>query len=147
MKTLLLIGLIFVLFILLKLFLKYKKSVIKEDSIPYKKKKFFFTIHEKKYLPEVFKYAEEKQWVVFPKVRWTDFIEIDLYKKDKRWIYAWNKIKSKHVDFLFCDPSNYYEPVEVWEIDDWSHDRFDRIERDHFQNEILDKVGLNIVRK
>ncbi len=56
----------------------------------------------------------------------------------------WNPIKSKTVDFVLCDIS--LTPKLVIELDDSSHERPDRQERDRIVNEILGGVGLPICR-
>ena len=46
------------------------------------------------------------------------------------WAQAWrNRIHAKHIDFVLCDPGNL-QPILCIELDDPSHNRPDRIERD-----------------
>lgn len=55
-----------------------------------------------------------------------------------------NKINRKHVDFLLCDPVTMTPQCGV-ELDDASHDRQKRVERDAFVNQVFAAAGLPLV--
>ncbi len=54
-----------------------------------------------------------------------------------------NRIKSRHVDFLICN--NYTKPLLAIELDDYTHNRTSRIERDNFIDEVFEDAGLPIL--
>lgn len=56
-----------------------------------------------------------------------------------------NKIDRKHVDFLLCD-SKTMQPLMGIELDDASHNRQSRQERDVFVNQVFEAAGLPLVR-
>jgi len=56
-----------------------------------------------------------------------------------------NRISQRHVDFLLCEASNM-RPVLVIELDDVSHNRSARKEKDMFLDEALQAAGLPILR-
>lgn len=56
-----------------------------------------------------------------------------------------NKIDRKHVDFLLCD-SGTMKPRCGIELDDSSHARHDRQERDQFVDAVFQAAGLPLVR-
>lgn len=56
-----------------------------------------------------------------------------------------NRIDRKHVDFLLCDPLTM-RPCCAIELDDSSHTRRDRQERDDFVNRVFEAAGLPLVR-
>lgn len=56
-----------------------------------------------------------------------------------------NRINRKHVDFLLCDPQTM-TPLCGVELDDRSHDRADRVERDRFVDQVFEAAGLPLVR-
>lgn len=56
-----------------------------------------------------------------------------------------NKIDRKNVDFLICEPKTM-RPRFAIELDDSSHKRDDRIERDEFVDVVFKTVGLPLVR-
>lgn len=55
-----------------------------------------------------------------------------------------NKIDRKHVDFLLCHPATM-KPLGGVELDDASHQRKDRKERDQFVDQVFAAAGLPIV--
>ena len=56
-----------------------------------------------------------------------------------------NKIDRKHVDFLLCDP-NTLKPIVGIELDDKSHQKKDRRERDEFVEKVYEAAHLPLVR-
>jgi len=56
-----------------------------------------------------------------------------------------NKIDRKHVDFLLCDPATMKPRCGV-ELDDSSHARRDRQDRDEFVDQVFAVAGLPLVR-
>ena len=58
---------------------------------------------------------------------------------------ARNRIAAKHVDFLLCDPATM-RPVAGIELDDASHARPDRQERDALVEKVFKAAGLPLVR-
>jgi hypothetical protein len=58
---------------------------------------------------------------------------------------ATNRIDRKHVDFLLCDP-NTMRPLLGIELDDRSHQRADRQERDDFVEHVFAAAQLPLVR-
>jgi len=55
-----------------------------------------------------------------------------------------NKVQSKHVDFLLCS-AQAMTPLLVIELDDRSHERADRIERDHFVDRAFAAAGIDVL--
>lgn len=58
---------------------------------------------------------------------------------------AFAKINGKSVDFLVCT-KNTYIPILAIELDDASHNRYDRVERDKFVNNAFKQAGIPLVR-
>ena len=80
---------------------------------------------------------------VFAKVRLLDIFYLD--EKNKNYQTIFNKISRKHVDYLICDTITA-KPIVAIELDDSSHLKEHRIERDIFVNGIFDTAGLSLVR-
>ena len=57
---------------------------------------------------------------------------------------ALGKIQSNHVDFVICDQNLYIEAII--ELDDNSHDKPDRQDRDRFVDDVLISVGYTVIR-
>lgn len=102
---------------------------------------WLFTYNEKDAYQKLKLIAEKLGYTVFAKVRLLDLVEpIKGNKKYKA--YFW-KIQAKHVDFVLCD----YKLVAKYiiELDDSSHDKKDRKERDNFVDEVVESVGYKII--
>jgi len=78
--------------------------------------------------------------MVCPKVRVSDLVKACTWKYS-----AHNKINQKHFDFVLIDATSG-EILGVVELDDPSHLRADRQERDQFLDEVLAKAKIRIVR-
>lgn len=85
--------------------------------------------------------ADKYDLIVCPKVRLLDLIEPKHNRPN--YISLLNKVKSKHVDFVLCDKE--LNVIAIIELDDPSHRKLDRMERDKFVNQILKSVGYTIV--
>jgi len=59
--------------------------------------------------------------------------------------YHNNQIQCKHFDFVLCDKA-FLKPALILELDDSSHDKFNRQESDEFKQQVCEMVGLPLVR-
>lgn len=84
--------------------------------------------------------AFRKGYMICPKVRLADIVKP---RNDKKYMSNFGKIKSKHVDFTICDQN--MKVLAVVELDDSSHDRPDRQERDEFVDSILEANGIKVI--
>ena len=112
-------------------------------KLSFKKKLYFFSIAERKFYDVLKEVAHELNYELFAKVRWADIIYSN--SKGKEWWSNWGRIKSKHVDFLLCEKHDY-TPAIIIQLDDSSHSRQDRVNRDNFEAETLKLAGLKLVR-
>ena len=79
------------------------------------------------------------RYQVLAKVRLADLVEVTDNSPNRR---AWfMRISQKHIDFVLCDRPSM-RPLLLIELDDRSHHRGDRVERDDFVNQCLDSAGL-----
>lgn len=113
------------------------------EKLPYKKKEYLFTNAEKSFYGVLKLILKDESFSIFAKVRLCDLLYLP-NNTDKRSIY-WNKIKSKHIDFIICD-DNHVKPILAIELDDSSHNNAKRADRDTFVNKALHDAGLNIIR-
>ncbi len=58
---------------------------------------------------------------------------------------AWNRISSKHIDFLLCDATDSSFVCGI-ELDDKSHDQGNRAKRDVFVNKAFEAISLPLIR-
>jgi predicted RNA-binding Zn-ribbon protein involved in translation (DUF1610 family) len=89
--------------------------------------------------------SQVSDWaLVFPKVALRDLFYAKTSDNSKYRTYT-NKIDRKHVDFLLCDPTAV-RPIVGIELDDKSHQRQDRKERDEFVEKVFQAAKLPLVR-
>ncbi|WP_153556981.1 DUF2726 domain-containing protein [Roseimaritima sediminicola] len=81
------------------------------------------------------------QYSINNKVRLWDVLYVPRAEGSRRYE---NKISSKHVDFLLCDPATM-QPVLAIELDDSSHNRQDRQDRDAFVDKAFAAARLPIL--
>ena len=80
--------------------------------------------------------------VVLAKVRLADLVDAD--KRHRLWRANFNRVCSKHIDFVICDLA--LSPIIAVELDDASHRLPDRAARDRDVNRILEIAELPILR-
>jgi predicted RNA-binding Zn-ribbon protein involved in translation (DUF1610 family) len=80
---------------------------------------------------------------IFSKVKLSDlfFAKTGDYGKNRSYT---NRIDRKHVDFLLCDPKTL-KPILGIELDDKSHQRTDRQERDDLVNHVFQAAKLPLM--
>jgi very-short-patch-repair endonuclease len=80
---------------------------------------------------------------IFCKVRLADLVFV---RKEAEWDKAhFNRIQAKHIDFIVCDITTSAVRLAI-ELDDRSHDRADRRDRDAFVDKVLAGVGITLLR-
>ncbi|OGV57576.1 MAG: hypothetical protein A2X45_11275 [Lentisphaerae bacterium GWF2_50_93] len=94
---------------------------------------------------KVLEQALDGKYKIFTKIRLADIIKVggELEKSERQ--TAFNKIQSKHVDFVLCDPGDLSVQCVI-ELDDKSHEAADRIARDEFVDSALESAGIPIAR-
>ena len=105
----------------------------------YYKKDKIMTNTEIKFYNELIKVANSINLKVFPQVDLERIINV----KDKN-MSDRNRIKSRCIDFTIVD--NNYNVICCIELDDYTHNRNDRIKRDIFINELFENVNLKLIR-
>lgn len=80
---------------------------------------------------------------IFPQVHLDAILNFKI--KGQSWVGAMHHINQKSVDFVICDLANE-KPLVAIELDDRSHEREDRIERDIIVEDILKNAKLPLLR-
>lgn len=110
--------------------------------LPYRVRERLVTRAELRFYRALQKAALE-EFEIFAMVRIADVLTVvDAVPKRRLWL---NKILAKHVDFVLCDPQSLQPRVAI-ELDDASHDRPDRRERDAFVDQAFESAGLPLLR-
>ena len=118
------------------------KQAVSIDDIPYRKKDYLLTKAELSFY-RVLKNVIDDDLLIFSKVRLADLLWLPKGTKNRQ-AYL-NKIMSKHVDFVLCE-SNTLSPVLAIELDNSSHQKSSRRERDKFVDDVFHKAGLPLLR-
>ncbi|WP_145143028.1 DUF2726 domain-containing protein [Pseudomonas duriflava] len=130
--------------IVLLLVIKFKLSSTFRRDFPYVLNEALFTPAERNFL-RVLDSAVDDDYRVFGKVRIADVASVTDMRDQKRWYRAFNKISAKHFDYVLCDPEDL-SFVAVIELDDKSHERADRQERDVFVEGVCKAINLPLIR-
>ncbi|NJK34557.1 MAG: DUF2726 domain-containing protein [Oscillatoriales cyanobacterium SM2_2_1] len=83
--------------------------------------------------------------VIFSKVRVADVLTPETGLNKSHWQRAFNKISAKHFDFVLCDPDELTVSVVI-ELDDRSHQKPSRMDRDNFLNLAVQSSELKMLR-
>jgi hypothetical protein len=92
----------------------------------------------------VLEQAVAGEFKVFGKVRLGDLVQPTKGLSQSRRTSLRNRIQQKHVDFVLCRPDTL-EVAGVVELDDASHGRKDRTDRDDFVDKALASAGVPVV--
>ena len=113
-----------------------------QEVYPYKKKRFLLSKAENSFYNVLLNVLENEDIYVCPMVRLADVIYTSDTENRQRYF---NKIQSKHIDFLLCN-KQFLNPLLAIELDDSSHNQSDRVKRDDFFNNALKSAGLPLLR-
>lgn len=111
----------------------------KKKNLPYKLYQNIFTDSERFFYKILKEITYNMDIIIMTKVRLADII----YTNEYNYTY-FNKIKSKHIDFVLID--NNGKIKLLIELDDKSHENYERKERDKFLNEIFANLNINLLR-
>lgn len=111
-------------------------------GFPYESAGALFTPAERSFLG-VLDQVVAGQFRIFGKVRLADVVRVKNTPDRGAWQTAFNKIDRKHVDFVGCDPADLSVKFVV-ELDDRSHERPDRRDRDAFVDGALKAAGIPV---
>jgi len=115
----------------------------KGQTLPYEKQPSLFTPAERSFLG-VLEQAVGNEFRIMGKVRLGDIVKVKAGLDNKARQSAFNRIQSKHVDFIACDPNDLSIQFVI-ELDDKSHEREDRQDRDAFVDRVMEAAGIPII--
>jgi len=112
----------------------------KSEDLPYRLRNDFLSAAELSFY-HVLRTVVGEDATICPKANLADVFFVA--KPHENQTYR-NKIDRKHVDFLLCDPKSM-QPVVGVELDDSSHKRADRQERDAFVDRVFKAAALPLI--
>lgn len=119
-----------------------KRKVFKNNKYTYLAKNSVMTQAEGEFFKRINSVVGER-YFVFPQVHLSALL--DHRVKGQDWRIAFRHINGKSVDFVLCDKVTL-QPVYALELDDFTHSRHDRAERDAEVERIFREVQLPLVR-
>lgn len=112
------------------------------EKYHYQRKDYFMTRAEH----ECFNYLQSlvgEQYYIFPQVHLSTILDEKIVGQN--WRGALAHIEKKSVDYVICDKA-YIKPIMALELDDLSHEREDRVERDGIVENIFKEAKLPLLR-
>jgi hypothetical protein len=116
----------------------------KNIGFPYSRGSGLFSDVERSFL-EVLEQAVGEQYRVFGKVRVADIIDVQPSLKDTLKQIAFDRITSRHFDFVVCNKASL-AVVCIVELENRTQQRKSREERDTFLMSVCDSVSLPLLR-
>lgn len=110
---------------------------------PYKRK-YLLTKNEWQFYKSLKPIADKYNLQILSKIRLADIIEVIQPVDNRTWGIYFNKIKSKHIDFALANPQNLYIEFLI-ELDDYTHNRQKRIDRDKFVDDLCAHTGYILI--
>ena len=138
------VGAITIVVIMLLILLIAFASRKKVNKFPYILNEALFTPAEAAF-HKVLDQAVGSHCHIFGKVRVADIVHVQSMKDRGNWQRAFNRISSKHFDFILCAP-NDGSILCALELDDKTHSMQRRIERDEFLEGVCEAVNLPLIR-
>jgi Protein of unknown function (DUF2726) len=136
------VVILFALVIALKLVEQLLKK--KSGGAAYKRKQKLFSDAERSFLG-VLDQILGTRYRIFGKIRLADIVITQAGLSNAARASAFNRICSRHVDFVLCDRDTL-KIVAAVELDDASHESVHRQKRDKFVDETLHSAGVPFVR-
>lgn len=116
-----------------------------EEPFPYRKRLSVMTEREKAF----FRKLEEEygnDYYIFPQIKLDKLMEVDdFYRYQYKDYEHLNKINRKSVDFILADKTTLETKLAI-ELDDSTHWRLDRKQRDEFVEDILERCDIPLKR-
>lgn len=138
MKELYILAAVTAAFILLFILLRLFRP---KDKYPYERRDLL-TSNELEFYRILAPIVCQHGWQLLMKMRLADVMAVRKGTED--YMSYFNKIKAKHTDFVFCDPYTL-EILAGLELDDPSHERPERMERDEFVDHAYAAAGIPLI--
>ena len=134
------------------------KNIIKEDDVKvcnntmpttkysqfYKPNIYVTTLNEMKFYSVLLEIAKELDYIVFSQVSLYNIISLKENLDYSTHTKYFNKIASKSIDFVLVDKKCRIKLCI--ELDDYTHKKKNRVERDIFINELFKELEIDLLR-
>jgi hypothetical protein len=129
--------------IVLKISIVFLKEKKPHDDIRYLKKDSLLTQAEKKFF-SILQEVVGNDYLIFSQVSLLEILSVPSGLSKSQFASSFNKIQSKHIDFLLCEKESM-KPMIAIELDDSSHREIKRMIRDSFLNNAFSSAGLPLL--
>jgi flagellar biosynthesis protein FlhB len=113
-----------------------------KQNYTYTKQEYLLTPNEQDFYRTLSEAIIGTNFYICPKVRLMDLLKTEGEDYNSRWI-AKHKVIQKHIDFIITN-KNSMKIICGIELDDSTHDRYDRERRDEFVNEVFETIGVKL---
>lgn len=138
-----LVGVVIALVVIVSILkMKFEGGDEKQRKYQYKRRNFFMTRAEHECYDALVS-AVGNEYLVFAQVHLPTLVDNKVVGQN--WRGAFRHISEKSVDFVLCDKS-YISPKLAIELDDKSHERPERQDRDREVERILQDAGVPLLR-
>lgn len=129
---------------------KYPKNLNNNTNYIYQNEEYdnkynkieLLTNNERKFYEKLKAITKKYNYEILAKIRLADLIEVNEELSNSEWAKYFGKIKSKHIDFAIHENMNI---ICLIELDDYTHQRRDRKERDEFVDTVLRQNGYAVI--
>lgn len=111
----------------------------------YKPRRYVTTLNELIFYQTLLEICKELDLILFSQVSLYNIIEVKQNLNNSLKTTYFNKINKKSIDFVLVDKKNCRIKLCI-ELDDYTHQRKDRIKRDKFINELFKQLNINLLR-
>ena len=114
-------------------------------NIYYKPKRYVITLNELKFYDILLEISKELDLMLFTQVSLYNIIEMNNNLSYSERQTYFNKIANKSIDFVLADKKDCRIKLCI-ELDDTTHKKKKRIERDNFINKLFQDLEINLLR-
>ena len=111
----------------------------------YKPKRYITTLNELKFYNVLLEIAKELDLILFAQVSLYSILDVKENLNKSTETSYFNKIKAKSIDFVLVDKNNCRIKLCI-ELDDNTHKKYKRQERDNFINELFEELEIPLLR-
>lgn len=125
--------------------INYNNNITSKYKTYYKPKRYITTLNELKFYNVLLEIAKELDLILFAQVSLYSILEVKENLNKSIETSYFNKIKAKSIDFVLVDKKNCRIKLCI-ELDDNTHKKNNRKQRDNFINELFEELEIPLLR-
>lgn len=116
---------------------------IHEFKVNLMKNEYIMTYTENIFFNALYEYLKDQEYLLFTKVRLADIFTLKPWLW-KNWFWTFNKIKSKHIDFVITDTK--WKILKCIELDDYRHSKKNKSKSDKVKDDLFSIFDIDLIR-